>query len=52
MWKPSTKPSKKEQLRNDIVEWIKKENGGWRGPDMAEMIGKPFIQDLTMCYDT
>ena len=27
-WKPSTKPSKKEQLRNDIVEWIKKENGG------------------------
>ncbi|CAG8829465.1 30491_t:CDS:2, partial [Racocetra persica] len=31
----------------DLESWIKKENGGWIGPDAAETIGKPFIQDLT-----
>ncbi|RIB19202.1 hypothetical protein C2G38_2182522 [Gigaspora rosea] len=46
VWKPSVKPNKKGQLRNDIKTWIGNENGGWIGPDTAETIGKPFIQDL------
>ncbi|RIB29082.1 hypothetical protein C2G38_2156325 [Gigaspora rosea] len=46
-WKASAKPNKKDQLRSDIVAWIKKENCGWIGLNMAETVGKPFIQDLT-----
>lgn len=46
-WKHSIKPNKKEQLQNDIIMWIEKENGGWIGPDVAETIGKPFVQYLT-----
>ncbi|CAG8729703.1 17114_t:CDS:2, partial [Racocetra persica] len=48
LWKKSSaKPNKKEQLRSDLIVWIKKENGSWIGLNMAKTIGKPFIQDLT-----
>ncbi|CAG8717498.1 32931_t:CDS:2, partial [Racocetra persica] len=46
-WKLSIKPNKKEQLWNDIITWIKKKNSSWIGPNVAETIRKPFIQDLT-----
>jgi hypothetical protein len=40
------KPNKKDLLRQDLIEWIKDNGGGWNGRLAAESTGKFFINDL------
>ena len=40
------KPNKQDLLRQDIVEWIRNNGGGWNGRSAAESTGKSFINDL------
>ncbi|CAB4374062.1 unnamed protein product [Rhizophagus irregularis] len=40
------KPNKKDLLRQNIVAWIKNNNGGWKGKIAAESMGKSFVNDL------
>jgi hypothetical protein len=42
-----TSENAKLQLQCDIVEWIKKNGGGWIGIEMANNIGSKFVKDLT-----
>ncbi|CAB5350750.1 unnamed protein product [Rhizophagus irregularis] len=39
-------PNKKDLLRQNIVAWIKNNNGGWKGKIAAESMGKSFVNDL------
>ncbi|CAB5374251.1 unnamed protein product [Rhizophagus irregularis] len=40
------KPNKKDLLHQNIVAWIKNNNGGWKGKIAAESMGKSFVNDL------
>ncbi|CAB4431161.1 unnamed protein product [Rhizophagus irregularis] len=45
-FKLSKKLNRKDLLRQDMVEWIKKNGGGWKGKIAAESIGRSFVNDL------